>query len=108
MTPLRRLLTYFARHKKSLTLGGLCVVGSATFSLLKPWIVGSAVDNLSQLLRYGLMLVAASAVEGLFLYLQRWIIIGASRKIEYEMRNDFFSHLQKLPLRYYHGQRTGD
>ena len=42
MTPLRRLLTYFARHKKSLTLGGLCVVGSAIFSLLKPAIVGDS------------------------------------------------------------------
>ena len=114
MTPLRRLATYFARHKKSLTLGGLCVVGSATFSLLKPAIVGSAVDVLAKqvtrgaLLRYGLMLVGASAVEGMFLYLQRWIIIGASRKIEYEMRNDFFAHLEKMPVRYYHGQRTGD
>ena len=114
MTPLRRLLTYFARHRKSLALGGLCVIGSAVFSLLKPAIVGSAVDTLSHaitrqaLLRYSLMLVGASAVEGFFLYLQRWIIIGASRRIEYEMRNDFFAHLEKLPLRYYHGQRTGD
>src|SRR5438128_6604525 len=114
MTPLRRLLTYFARHKKSLTLGGLCVVGSAIFSLLKPAIVGGAVDELSKaitrtaLVRYSLLLVAASAIEGLFLYLQRWIIIGASRRIEYEMRNDFFGHLERLPVRYYHGQRTGD
>ena len=114
MTPLRRLGTYFARHKKTLMLGGLCVIGSATFSLLKPAIVGSAVDVLAKsvtreaLLRYGLMLVGASAVEGMFLYLQRSIIIGASRRIEYEMRNDFFAHLEKMPVRYYHGQRTGD
>ena len=70
MTPLRRLGTYFARHKKSLTLGGLCVIGSATFSLLKPAIVGGAVDVLAKaatrqaLLRYSLMLVGASAIEG--------------------------------------------
>jgi ATP-binding cassette, subfamily B, multidrug efflux pump len=114
MTPLRRLGTYFARHKKSLTLGGLCVIGSATFSLLKPAIVGGAVDVLATavtreaLIRYALMLVGASAIEGMFLYLQRWIIIVASRRIEYEMRNDFFAHLEKMPLRYYHGQRTGD
>jgi ATP-binding cassette, subfamily B, multidrug efflux pump len=114
MTPIRRLLTYFARHKKSLTLGGLCVIGSAIFSLLKPAIVGGAVDELTKnvtrevLIRYGLLLVGAAAVEGLFLYLQRWIIIGASRRIEYEMRNDFFAHLERLPVRYYHGQRTGD
>jgi ATP-binding cassette subfamily B protein len=52
--------------------------------------------------------VGVAAVEGLFLYLQRWIIVGASRRIEYEMRNDFYQHLQKLPVRYYHEQRTGD
>ncbi|HEY8132342.1 MAG TPA: ABC transporter ATP-binding protein, partial [Thermoanaerobaculia bacterium] len=114
MTPIRRLLTYFARHKASLITGGLCVLGSAIFSLLKPMIIGSAVNELAKavsrgaLTRYGLLLVGAAAIEGLFLYLQRWIIIGASRRIEYEMRNDFFRHLERMPVRYYHGQRTGD
>jgi ATP-binding cassette subfamily B multidrug efflux pump len=114
MTPLRRLIFYLGRHKKSLTIGGLCVIGSAVFSLLKPMIIGSAVNALSRavtrdaLTRYSLLLVGASAIEGLFLYLQRWIIIGVSRRIEYEMRNDFFRHLERLPVRYYHGQRTGD
>lgn len=114
MTPLRRLVSYLLRHKKSLALGGLCVAGSALFSLTKPWIVGSAVNEIAKsinravLIRYGLMLVGASAIEGLFLYLQRWIIIGVSRRIEYEIRNDFFQHLERLPVSYYHGQRTGD
>ncbi len=114
MTPLRRLLSYFARHKTALTVGGLCVLGSAIFSLLKPMIVGDAVDGLTRnitraaLIRYGLLLVGASAVEGLFLYLQRLILIGASRHIEYEMRNDFFQHLERLPVAYYQEQRTGD
>src|SRR5713226_882314 len=114
MTPIRRLLTYFARHKASLITGGLCVLGSAIFSLLKPMIIGNAVNELakvvsrSALIRYGLLLIGAAAIEGFFLYLQRWIIIGASRRIEYEMRNDFFQHLQRMPVRYYHEQRTGD
>jgi ATP-binding cassette subfamily B protein len=114
MTPVRRLLHYFARYKKTLLLGAACVVGSAAFSLLKPLIIGNAVNELggtftrTMLIRYGLMLVGAAAVEGIFLYLQRWIIIGASRDIEYDMRNDFYGHLQKLPLRFYQEQRTGD
>ena len=114
MTPLQRLLSYFGHHKKSLTLGFLCVIASAVFSLAKPWIVGAAVNELtrtasrSALIRYGLLLVGAAALEGLFLYLQRWIIIGVSRRIEYEMRNDFYAHLQQLPVRYYQDQRTGD
>src|SRR5439155_11960061 len=60
------------------------------------------------LIRYGVLLIVVAAFEGLFLYLQRWIIIGASRRVEYEIRNDFYAHLQKLPLKYYHDQRTGD
>ena len=114
MSPLRRLLYYFHRYRVSLTLGFLCVIGSAGFSLLKPAIVGSAVDVLSKsltreaLVRYALMFVGAAAVEGLFLYLQRWIIIGASRRIEYDMRNDFYAHLQTLPTAFYQDQQTGD
>jgi ATP-binding cassette, subfamily B, multidrug efflux pump len=114
MTPLRRLVHYFGLYKRPLTLGALCVVGSAAFSLLKPAIIGSAVDVLggaftrATLIKFGLMLIGASAMEGVFLYLQRWIIIGVSRRIEYDMRNDFYQHLQKLPLRFYQEQRTGD
>jgi ATP-binding cassette subfamily B multidrug efflux pump len=114
MTPLRRLLDYFSRYKRSLILGALCVVGSSIFSLIKPVIIGSAVDTLSgnftrgMLVRYGLLLIATAAVEGLFLYLLRWILIGMSRHMEYDMRNDFYRHLQRLPLHYYQGQQTGD
>jgi ATP-binding cassette subfamily B protein len=114
MTPLGRLLHYFRRHKLPLALGGLCVLGSAVFSLVKPTIVGNAVDLLSgevtrgALARYSMMFVGAAAVEGVFLYLQRWIIIGASRRIEFDMRNDFYAHLQTLPSAFYQDQRTGD
>jgi ATP-binding cassette subfamily B multidrug efflux pump len=114
MTPLRRLLVYFDRFKVPLATGFVCVIGSAAFSLLKPAIVGSAVDVLSKsvtreaLIRYALMFVGAAAVEGLFLYLQRWIIIGTSRRIEYDMRNDFYAHLQTLPTAFYQEQQTGD
>jgi ATP-binding cassette, subfamily B, multidrug efflux pump len=115
MTPFGRLLSYFVRYKTRLTTGGLCVVGSAAFSLLKPLIIGSAVNDLisggftrAMLVRYGLMLIGASVVEGIFLYLQRWILIGMSRHIEYDMRKDFYQHLQKLPLSFYQEQRTGD
>jgi ATP-binding cassette subfamily B multidrug efflux pump len=113
-SPLRRLFGYFARHKPALTLGGLCVIASAGFSLLKPLIIGSAVNELATavrrgvMVRYGLLLVGAAMCEGLFLLLQRRIIIGESRRIEYEMRNDFYGHLQSLPVAYYQEQRTGD
>ncbi len=114
MTPVRRLLHYFARYKLRLTAGGACVVGSAGFSLLKPLIIGRAVNALTSgftqeaLVRYSLMLVGATIAEGVFLFLQRRVVIGASRHIEYDMRNDFYGHLQKLPVRFYQEQRTGD
>jgi ATP-binding cassette, subfamily B, multidrug efflux pump len=114
MSPARRLLGYFSRYRTHLIAGALCVVGSASFSLLKPLIVGNAVNTLTSqftrqdLVRYGLMLIGAAAVEGVFLFLQRRIIIGASRLIEYDMRNDFYQHLQRLPVRFYQEQRTGD
>jgi len=114
MSPLRRLFHYFGRHKPALTLGGLCVMASAGFSLLKPLIIGGAVNELKiavtrgALMRYSLLLIGATVFEGLFLFLQRRIVIGESRHIEYEMRNDFYGHLQSLPVAYYEEQRTGD
>jgi ATP-binding cassette subfamily B multidrug efflux pump len=114
MTPARRLLHYFGLYKARLAIGAACVIGSALFSLAKPFIIGNAVNELGSgftretLIRYALMLVGASIFEGIFLYLQRSIIIGASRHMEYDMRNDFYGHLQKLPLRFYQEQRTGD
>jgi ATP-binding cassette subfamily B protein len=114
MTPLRRLLSNFSRYRKRLAAGVACVIASASFSLMKPLIVGNAVNELgggftrATLVRYGLLLIGASICEGIFLYLQRNIIIGASRNIEYDLRNDFYDHLQKLPLKFYQDQRTGD
>src|SRR3954462_12008945 len=96
LSPLRRLIGYFGRHKAALALGALCVAASGTFSLLKPLIVGNAVNELAKavtrgaLVRYGLLLVGASVCEGFFLFLQRRIIIGESRRTESERRNDFY------------------
>ena len=81
------------------------MVGSALFSLAQAADhrqrrerARRAASRARRSIRYGLLLIGASIVEGVFLYLQRWIIIGASRHIEYDMRNDFYEHLQKLPL----------
>lgn len=114
MTPIRRLLHYFALYRKPLLLGGLCVIGSAIFSLIKPLIVGNAVDQLSgaftraTLVRYALLFIGAAVVQGGFLFLQRRIIIGTSRRMEFSMRGDLYEHMQTLPLSYYQKQRIGD
>ncbi len=53
-------------------------------------------------------MLAAAVVGGYFRYEARQRMIGASRAMEYDLRNDFFAHLQRLPLGYYHEHRTGD
>lgn len=114
MTPGRRLAGYFVSYKAQLVAGGVCVLLSSVFSLVKPVVVGSAVDVLRSDLRpealrsYALLYLAAAVIQGVFLFFQRRILIGASREIEYDMRRDFFSHLQALPNEFYQGQKTGD
>ena len=73
-----------------------------------------AVDNLTRgvtrakLLEYGLLLLAIGLVGGVFRFLMRRILMGASRQIEYDIRNDFFARLETLPLSYFQEHRTGD
>ena len=55
-----------------------------------------------------MLVLGIAIVGGVFRFLMRRIIIGVSRDIEYDMRNDFFAHLQKLPLAYFQTHRTGD
>jgi ATP-binding cassette subfamily B multidrug efflux pump len=115
VTPVGRLFHYLGRHKTAFVIGGLCIVGSTIFGLVKPLIIGNAIDRIAtararaDLLTLALLYLGATAVEAGFNFLQRWIIIvNTSWQIEYEMRNDLYAHLQTLPLRYYHHQRTGD
>jgi len=114
MSPGRRLIGYFARYRIALVSGGVCVLLSSAFSLVKPMVVGSAVDVLRNDLRpealrnYALIYLAAAVIQGVFLFFQRRILIGASRDIEYDMRRDFYGHLQRLPNEFYQAQKTGD
>jgi len=110
----RRLLPYVLRYRRQFFLGLICVVLSSTFQLLGPWVLKFAIDDLARavtrqkLVTYALLILAVSCVRALFLFLMRRIIIGASREIEYDIRNDFFARLQQMPLAYYQARRTGD
>jgi ATP-binding cassette subfamily B protein len=112
--PFRRLLPYVLRYRRQFLLGLICVVFSSTFQLLSPWVLKFAIDDLTRavtrqkLITYALLLLAVSGMRAIFLFLMRRIIIGASRGIEYDVRNDFFSRLQQMPLAYYQARRTGD
>ena len=115
MSPaVRRLLPYVNRYRRAFVIGLVCVILTTAFQLLGPWILKYAIDDLNigvtrqKLVFYAALLVGVSIVRGVFLFLTRRIIIGASRDIEYDMRNDFFARLQQQPLSYYQARRTGD
>jgi ATP-binding cassette, subfamily B, multidrug efflux pump len=114
MSPLRRLFPYVVRYRRQFILGLSCVVVTRTVALAAPMVLGYAIDDLTRsvtrakLAGYGALLLAIGLVGGVFLFLQRRILISASRDIEYDIRNEFFAHLESLPLAYFQSHRTGD
>ncbi|MFN7913729.1 MAG: ABC transporter ATP-binding protein [Vicinamibacterales bacterium] len=114
MSPFRRLLTYVRRYQRAFVLGLFSSLMATGTSLVSPVILQRAIDDLTaevtraKLVLYAGELLAIGLVAGVFRFWTRRILIGASRGIEYDMRNDFFAHLQTLPLAYYQANRTGD
>ncbi len=115
MSPaVRRLLPYVLRYRRRFALGLACVVVTTFIALLSPWILKYAVNDLHQgvtrakLGLYASLLLAVGLLGGFFRFLMRRIIVGISRDIEYDLRNDFFSTLQGMPLAYFQARRTGD
>jgi ATP-binding cassette, subfamily B, multidrug efflux pump len=109
------LLSYQKKYLWRLSAGTLFVLCSTAFSVFVPNQVGQAFDYLATgtatrwgLLEYALLIVGASFLSGVFLYFQRRTLINMSRFIEYDLRNDFYAHLQKLSLQFYQDHRTGD
>ena len=113
-SPVRRLLPYLHRHRRSLAIGFGCILATTAIQLLAPWVLKFAVDDLTsgvtraKLLYYAAVLFAIALVGGVFRFLMRKVVIGVSRHMEYDLRNDFFRHLQRLPPAFYQERRTGD
>jgi ATP-binding cassette subfamily B multidrug efflux pump len=108
------LAPYLRRYRCQLGLGFGMVVCTVTASMVSPWVLKYVVDDIQvafapeRLPRYAALLVAISIVEGFFRYWMRKILIGVSRQIEYDLRNDFFAHLQKMSLSFFQAHSTGD
>ncbi|MFQ5926026.1 MAG: ABC transporter ATP-binding protein [Terriglobia bacterium] len=111
---LRPLRPYLARYRRPLLLGTLMLVLTNVVWMLFPRVVGAAIDTLrtqvtrDRLLTYALLLVAIALTTGFFRFWMRWILIGVSRDIEYDLRNDLFRHLTQQSVRFYSRQRIGD
>jgi ATP-binding cassette subfamily B protein len=114
MDDLKKFASYFRPYKVSLTIGILCILAGVLFNLYIPLIVGQAIDsnwteiNWSKLTISALQVLGASVVSGTFLFLQRRILIGMSRQVEYDLRRDFYAHLVDQPLSFFQEHRIGD
>ena len=82
--------------------------------MLFPLIVGRAIDDMrhgvtrGKIFHYALLILAVAVIKGIFLFLMRWILIGVSRDIEFDLRNDIFANLERQSQSFYHTHRTGD
>ncbi|HEU4508742.1 MAG TPA: ABC transporter transmembrane domain-containing protein, partial [Pyrinomonadaceae bacterium] len=114
MDDLRKFARYFRNYKGQLVLGIACIFASVVSGLFIPLFVGQAVDeNWTEVTWWNLTVSAmkvlgASIISGVFLFLQRRILIGMSRNIEFDMRQEFYTHLVNQPLSFFHEHRIGD
>src|SRR6187200_3088508 len=105
-TALARLWPYIRRTRPSLVAGLAAVLAATVLSLVSPWLLKYIVDGLvagasrTELGGLALATVALAVRDGWFRYRMRQRISGASRQIEYDLRQDFFAHLERLPPAY--------
>jgi len=111
---LRPLVPYLKRYRMGLFWGGVSVLLSNAFALVIPQLMGSASEDMQRqvtrgkILHFALLIAVFALLKNIFLFLIRWILIGVSRDIEFDLRNDLFANLERQPQSYYHTHRTGD
>jgi ATP-binding cassette, subfamily B, multidrug efflux pump len=111
---LQPLLPYMRRYWRGYLWGCLCTVLATAIWVQFPRVIGIATDDLTlrvtwgKIFGYAGLIMAVTVVHGVLLFLMRWIIIGISRDIEFDLRNDLFAQLEKQSASYYQEHRTGD
>jgi len=112
---IERLLEHFRRHKSHIIWGIIVTVLSNAIGMVSPWIVKVAIDSLKEnratlgdLQTYAQLIIGLALLAGFFRFWMRRTIIWSSREFEYEVRNEFFAHLLKLPRSFYQETPTGD
>src|ERR1700761_8852281 len=111
---LRPLFPYLKKYRGTLWFGALCVLLNNGVWILFAQVLARAIDDLNagvtrhKLVTYSLLLPAISGTKGLFQFLTRWLLIGVSREIEFDLRNDLFRHREGLSSSFYQRPRTGD
>ncbi len=112
---LKPLFPYMRRYWRGYLVGMLCTVVANAVRVQIPRIIGAAGHDMlkagvswEKIYHYAGKLIAVAIVYSILLYLMRWILIGISRDIEFDLRNDLFRHLEKQSASYYQEHRTGD
>ena len=123
MKELKRLNKFLLKYKGKLLLGLVITVVSRVFSLVTPRLVGDSMttienylnlesvspDELKEILLMNIVfIIGASLISGFFTFLMRQTIINVSRYIEFDVKNEIFSHYQSLDQVFYKKNRTGD
>jgi len=114
MEQLKKFAKYFAPYKSTIVLGIFCILVSMAFGLFVPYMVGQAVDDFGRgitwdkVVYYPLVILSINFGSGVFLFLQRRLLINTSRHIEFDMRRDFYAALVDQPLEYFQNTRIGD
>src|SRR5215475_1308235 len=114
LASLRPLLPYLKKYRRSYVAGTICIFLHNGIWILFPLVIRRAIDDLRQgvtvhkLWVSALLLLAVAVSKGIFQFLTRSIVIGVSREIEFDLRNDLFRHLEGLSYSFYQRTRTDD
>ena len=126
MQALKKLNPYFGKHKWLLIAGGFFVIISVIFKLFPALFIRNSFDAIAEiienyrngvaqdgnvsgeLVRYGLYIIGAAVLQGIFMYFMRQTIVVMSRHIEFDLKNTVFEHYQRLTQKFYKNNSTGD
>lgn len=115
MKELRAVLPYFRPYYRGVVAGLVCVVFANVFQIAGPWFMKLAIDGMGdpdvtmgRITLYAAMIVVVALLGGVFRFGMRQLLNGISRRIETDLRDDFFRHLLRLDATFYGSTRTGD
>ena len=114
VSSLKTLIPYLLRHRATLSFGFLALLFADGFQLASPWIFKYAIDGIERGITQGALILSAVLILGVAVlggvarFFMRRLVIGTSRRIEYELRNDFFAKLTHMPFSFYNRTPTGD
>ena len=111
---LKTIIPYFRPHRGAIVIGLFLIVATNFFQVISPFVLGKAIDAVSaasefdEILRYAALLVLVAILAGATRFTHRRLLNGVSRRIENDLRIDFFDHLLRMDAPFFARHRTGD